>query len=233
MKKIRMARVLALVLMLAMVVCAFVGCGGKGGSKKTDAELIVGKWETAIDFGKVMDDAMKEAGEEAEMLGDMDFSGITMKMNAEFKADGTYTMEVDKASGETAMKQMVEKLVPALKEAFRQQMAAFSEDPNAEITDEMLDGMLAMMGVDSWDALGDMFVQEMDADEMFKEANLSGKYLLKDGKLYMTTDADGDPAEEEGTEYKISDKSLTIQTPQNADEEVPEYLKNLTFSRVG
>jgi hypothetical protein len=92
-----------------------------------------------------------ENEEDAEMLGDIDFSGITMKMAAEFKADGTYTTEVDKTSAETAMKQLVEKLIPALKEVFRQQMAALSEDPNAEVTDEMLDGVLSMMGVDSWE----------------------------------------------------------------------------------
>jgi hypothetical protein len=87
MKKIRMTRVLALAMALVMAL-ALVACGGtKSGPKKTDEELIVGKWETNIDFGKVMEDAMKEGGDEAQMLGDVDFSGITMKMNAEFKAD--------------------------------------------------------------------------------------------------------------------------------------------------
>ena len=230
MKKIRMTRVLALAMALVMAL-ALVACGGtKSGPKKTDEELIVGKWETNIDFGKVMEDAMKEAGDEAQMLGDVDFSGITMKMNAEFKADGTYTIAVDKASGEAAMKQLVEKLVPALKEVFRQMMA--DQAGGQEVTDEMLDSALAMMGAESWDDLGDMFLQEMDTDEMFAETNKTGKYLIKDGKLYLAEGED-DPAEAEGTEYKVSDKSLTIEVPQEGDEEVPEYLRNLTFNRVG
>ena len=74
---------------------------------------------------------------------------------------------------------------------------------------------------------------EMDADEMFADSDWSGKYLIKDGKLYMTTDEDSDPAEEDGTEYKVSEKSLTIQTPQNGDEETPDFLKELTFTRIG
>jgi len=226
MKKIRMARVLAVVLMLTMVVTAFVGCGGK--SNKTPEELIVGKWESVIDFQKVMESAM-ESEDDASMLEGIDFSGITMKMGAEFKADGTYAVNVDKESGETAMKQMVEKLVPALKEMIKQEIIASGTDAS-EVTDEMLDGMLAMFNVDSWDALGDMFIEEMDTDEIFGEINSAGKYLIKDGKLYLSQTADGDPAQEEGAEFTVTDKNLTFKAP---GEDTPEYLRELTFNRVG
>ncbi len=234
MKKFRMNRVLAVILALVMAL-ALVACGGKGGDnksapKKTDEELIVGKWESKVDFGPVMEEAMKEAGDEAEMLKDVDFSGITMTINAEFKADGTYTLSMDKASGEAAMKQMVQKLLPALKEYFRQMMA---EQSGGEVTDEMLDQMLALMGVDSWDALGEMLMENMDPEEMFEDTDRAGKYLIKDGKLFLSTDEDEDPAEAEGTEYKVSEKSLTIHAPQDEDEDAPNFMKELTFARIG
>ena len=221
MKNNRMTRLLALVLMLAMMVGAFAGCGGKagdksGGSKKTDEELIVGKWQTDLDFQKLAD-SMAAEGE--EMMGDIDLSGVSMKLGIEFKADGTYAVEMDQASAESAMKQLVEKMIPMIKEEIKQQMGGM------EVTDEMMDSMLAMFGVDSWDALGEMFLQELD----LSEANVSGKYLLKDGKLHMSTSADGDPAAEEGGAYTVSEKTLTLTLPG----EEMAALKELTFNRVG
>ena len=224
MKKIRMSRVLAVALMLAMMVTAFVGCGGK----KSDNEKIVGNWETTIDFQKALEDSMD--AEDAGMLEGLDFSGITMKMTAQFKEDGTYALDVDKASAEDAMKQMITQLVPALKELIRNEIASASEIEPSEVTDEQLDQVLAFFGAESWDALGDLFSAEMDVDEVVKNINTSGKYLLKEGKLYMSTTPDGDPAAEEGSEYTLTDKTLTIKVP---GDDVPEYMQQLTFNRVG
>lgn len=222
MKKNRLTRVLALVLMLAVAACAFAGCG------KKPEELIVGKWATVIDFQKVMEAGMDK--DDAEVLAEMDFSGITMNMSAEFRADGTYATEVDKESAENAMKQMIEKLVPALKEMVRKEIADGGSMDPGDVTDEMIDQMLAVFQVKSWDELGDLFVQEMDPEKAFENADFDGKYLIKDGKLYLSHDAESDPAEQEGTEFSVNARTLTLKL-QGKD--VPDFMKELVFKRVG
>lgn len=231
MKKIRIVRVLAAVMMLAMMLGVFAGCGGKGGAKqKTDEELIVGKWEAKIDFQQVMEEAMKDS-EDAEMFKDVDFSGITMRMTAEFGADKTYRMDMDKASAETAVKEMVSRLIPVLKNEIRKSMAEGMGVTPEEITDEQLDQMLPYLGVDSWDALGDMMTEGMNTEEMFKDADLDGKYMLKDGKFYSAQE--GEVSEQsESMRYELNGDTLVLHIEDTADD-VPDFMKVLTFKRIG
>ena len=222
MKNIRLARVLAIVLMLAMVIGAFAGCG-----KKTDEELIRGKWAATIEFEKAMEAVLSES--DADMFKDLDFSDISMDMNLEFKEDGTYAISVEKENAENAVKTMMERMVPALKEAIRTALAEGSGVDASEVTDEMMDSVLAYFGVDSWDAMAEVFMEQVDTDEMLKNINQTGKYLIKDGKLYTSTD-DKDPAETEGQTYELNGKTLKITL---AGKDVPDFMKELTFQRVG
>jgi outer membrane protein assembly factor BamB len=54
--------------------------------------------------------------------------------------------------------------------------------------------------------------------------------VFKDGKLYLSHDAESDPAEQEGTEFSVNAKTLTLKL-QGKD--VPDFLKELVFKRVG
>lgn len=229
MKKIRITRVLALVMMLAVVLGSFAGCGGKS-VKKTDEELIVGKWETNIDFETVMEEVMKGSSN-AELLEEVDFSGITMRMTAEFTAEHTYTVTVDRASAETAIKEMVNRMIPAMKNMIRKELAEGMGVTAEEITDEQVDAMLPYLGVDSWDALRDMLLENMDVDAMFKDSDISGKYMLKDGKFYSANS--GEVTEEsESMRYELSGDTLVLHTEDTSDD-MPEFMKTLTFKRVG
>ncbi len=227
MKKIRITRALAIVLTVAMMICALAGCGGK---KKSDAELIVGKWSTTIDFEKVLQETLaSDDSEEAEIFKGLDFSGIKMDMTFNFGEDGAYTTEVDKESGEAAVKKVMSQLAPAMKEILRKTLSESYGVSADEITDDMLDGMLALLGADSWEDLGELLMEGMTAEEIFQDANLKGRYLVKDGKLYLS-DGDKDPALEEGQRFEVNDKTLKL-TLSGSD--VPEFMKELILKRVG
>ena len=227
MKKIRLFRVTALVMALVMLACALAGCG----SSKSDEELIVGKWKTDIDLGKVMAESMKGV-KDSDVLAGLDFTGLTLQFNAEFRADGTYTLAPDQASGQAAVGQMKEKMVAALKDYIRGLYAEGVGISPEEVTDEQMDALLTKLGVGSWEKWGETISQELDADKLFGKAVAEGRYLLKDGKL-CTSDSVDKEADEKGdvSLCQVSAKTLKLQAEKAED--VPEFMRELTFSRVG
>ncbi len=243
MKMNRISRILALFMALVMVLCTFIGCAKKAPEQvQEDAqeeiqeevveevpETIIGKWQAKIDCAEMMKESL-EGDETTEMFASADFSGITMLLFMEFNEDGTYSLNLDKASGEDAMKQMASRMIPVFKEYLRQEYAsAVSVDPS-EVTDEELDSLLPSIGVESWDGLADMMMQEIDTDEMFSEANKAGKYLLKDDKLYTTDSVDEEATEQSEVDlYELSGNSLKI---HSQSEDVTSFLKELNFTRV-
>ena len=230
MKKNHVSRILAMAMALVMILCAFTGCGKS--SQKQDESLIIGKWQTSVDLAGVMDEALKDSDmtEEAEIFGDTDLSGITMLLNMEFKEDGTYTVSLDNASGEDAVKQMAQRMIPALKEYLRGVYASSTGADASAVTDEELDLLLPQMGMESWDDMGEMIMGEIDTDEMFAEANSAGKYMLKDGKLYTTDSVDEEATVlSEASEYELSENSLKL---MSKGDDVPSFLEELNFTRV-
>ena len=225
MKNHHMSRILTLALALIIVLSILTGCG------KKDEELIIGKWETNINFSDLMEEALKEDAEAEELLGGADFSGITMLMTMEFKEDGTYSLSMDQASGEEAFKQMAERLIPNLKEVMREEYAnATGVGPEA-VTDEDLESMLTMMGMSSWDDFGDMILGQMDTEELFSEANASGNYKLKGGKLYTTDSLDTEVSDQSEVDlYEVTETTLKLHAQDTED--TPSFLKELTLTRA-
>ena len=224
MKKNHMTRILALALALILVLCTFTGCG------KNSREQIVGKWATDIDFGSVMEKALAEEEQAAELFGDADFSGISLPLTMEFKEDGTYEVNVDKASGEKAVKQMADVMIPSIKELMRKELASTS---GSEVSDEELDSMLAMMGMESWEDFGDMVLSQIDTDQMFDDINATGKYMLKNDKLY-TSGAVDEEATEESDAFLCEINGDTLKLSSQQDKaDLPDFLKELTLTRVG
>ena len=224
MKTNRMSRMLALALALIMVLCAFTGCG------KKNEDQIVGKWQSSLKFSDVMEEALKQEEDAAELFADADFSGIEMLMVMECKEDGTYALNFDQASGEEAVKKMAEVLIPNLKELMRKEVASST---GSDVTDEELDSMLSMMGMESWDDFGDMIMKEINPSEIFSEAAAEGKYMLKDGKLYTSNALDEEITEQSDIDlYELSGNTLKLTSQQN-QEDVPDFMKEITFTRVG
>ena len=191
------ALLLALVMVFALCACSDSGSGkdkdkGEKVEKKTDAELIVGTWETEMSMTDYYGDDM---GELEGMEAYFDFDKIKITMTFEFEEDGTYTMSVDgdEAEIKAILRDGFEKLLNDMLEGtgYTLEDAAAEEGMTA---DEYLDALME-------ESFGSGDLIDVD-DEL-------GEYKVKNGKLYLFDEGD---ELDEGTyyEYKLKGDKLTI-----------------------
>ena len=228
MKKTNLFRAAALALAALFVISAFAAC-----AKVPDTKKILGKWETVVDISKLINDSMKE-GDDAGELGNLEFKDITMKLFVEFNEDGTYKSSADKESVDAAMDKFKEQLVPMLTDVFKKSVAeAFGKDAS-EVTDDEVNSFLALLGMTSMEDMAEMMLEEMRPEDLYKEMESTGKYMLKDGVLYTTDSADEEATEESDCcAYELQDKTLKLNAKEG--EEAPEGLKEmlpLTFTKT-
>ena len=191
------ALLLALVMVFALCACSDSGSGkdkdkGEKVEKKTDAELIVGTWETEMSMTDYYGDDM---GELEGMEAYFDFDKIKITMTFEFEEDGTYTMSVDgdEAEIKAILRDGFEKLLNDMLEGtgYTLEDAAAEEGMTA---DEYLDALTE-------ESFGSGDLIDVD-DEL-------GEYKVKNGKLYLFDEGD---ELDEGTyyEYKLKGDKLTL-----------------------
>ena len=191
------ALLLALVMVFALCACSDSGSGkdkdkGEKVEKKTDAELIVGTWETEMSMTDYYGDDM---GELEGMEAYFDFDKIKITMTFEFEEDGTYTMSVDGDEAEinAILRDGFEKLMNDMLEGtgYTLEDAAAEEGMTA---DEYLDALME-------ESFGSGDLIDVD-DEL-------GEYKVKNGKLYLFDEGD---ELDEGTyyEYKLKGDKLTL-----------------------
>ncbi len=188
------ALLLALVMVFALCACSDSGSGKDKdkGEKKTDAELIVGTWETEMSMTDYYGDDM---GELEGMEAYFDFDKIKITMTFEFEEDGTYTMSVDgdEAEIKAILRDGFEKLLNDMLEGtgYTLEDAAAEEGMTA---DEYLDALME-------ESFGSGDLIDVD-DEL-------GEYKVKNGKLYLFDEGD---ELDEGTyyEYKLKGDKLTL-----------------------
>ena len=189
------ALLLALVMAFALCACSDSGSGkdkDEKVEKKTDAELIVGTWETEMSMTDYYGDDM---GELEGMEAYFDFDKIKITMTFEFEEDGTYTMSVDgdEAEIKAILRDGFEKLLNDMLEGtgYTLEDAAAEEGMTA---DEYLDALME-------ESFGSGDLIDVD-DEL-------GEYKVKNGKLYLFDEGD---ELDEGTyyEYKLKGDKLTL-----------------------
>ena len=194
------ALLLALVMVFALCACSDSGSGKDKDKddkvekveKKTDAELIVGTWETEMSMTYYYGDDM---GELEGMEAYFDFDKIKITMTFEFEEDGTYTMSVDgdEAEIKAILRDGFEKLLNDMLEGtgYTLEDAAAEEGMTA---DEYLDALME-------ESFGSGDLIDVD-DEL-------GEYKVKNGKLYLFDEGD---ELDEGTyyEYKLKGDKLTL-----------------------
>ena len=228
MKKTSIIRLAALALAVLMAAALFAGCT----KKVTDAERIIGRWETEFDAAKAAQEALEAEGEGYEGVS---FSDIMIKLQIEFKEDGTYSSAIDQDSAKAAIDKIGEQKVPMIRELFTAKIAEALEVDPSTLTDDDVLPYLSMFGITSYEDFAKMITDEMKPEDIIADANMSGKYLIKDGKLYMS-----DSADEEATEasdvvaYEFAeDGTLKINAAEG--EEIPEGMENmlpLTFTKI-
>ena len=188
------ALLLALVMVFALCACSDSGSGKDKdkGEKKTDAELIVGTWETEMSMTDYYGDDM---GELEGMEAYFDFDKIKITMTFEFEEDGTYTMSVD---GDEA------------------EINAILRDGCVKLINDMLEGTgytledaAAEEGMTADEYLDALMEESFGSGDLIDVDDELGEYKVKNGKLYLFDEGD---ELDEGTyyEYKLKGDKLTL-----------------------
>lgn len=205
-KSLLRAAALALALIFASLASA---CGKKG-----ENDRIAGKWTAPMELKSAIEAELAESG---EALPKMDFSGIRAALILEFRQDGTYSACLDKAGLNAAIEEMVGRMIPAVKEAFRTELASAEGKQPDEIGEEELALYLGALNIGSWDEFADALAARINPDELAKRADRTGRFLLKDGRLYMSASTNEQPGE--GGEYclcELTENGLLLKAPGEA-----------------
>ena len=179
MKRTRMilCMILALCLVLSLTAC----------SKKP---AVLGTWSTTVDLADDMKQEIQGSDAESFLEG-FTLDSFPLVLNADFLEDGTYSITVDRASGETAF--------AGLQEALKAPLLSFYESLGWDV---------AAMGIDIDAAVEKVFNEEATA-QFYDGLEVSGKYRLDGDTLYLSTSTDEDPGEDIHAAVQIADGKLT------------------------
>ena len=198
-----MKKLFAVLLTLAMLLgLAACGSSGNGGGEVT----IVGTWEGTMDMGAMMG-----------MLMQMDIEEpISLDMTFTFNEDGTYAVNMDEDSLNSAMDTLVDVVIDLLIEMYESQGVDINE-------------MLAAEGM-TMDDFTQEIMGSMDLEEMMGETETTGYYKYEDGKFYTAEDKEdleGDLEALECTLVTLTSTTLTFTDIEQDGEKMSELMPDM------
>ncbi len=225
MKKIKRIAALLLALVMVFALCA---CSVKTTDKdsdkdevkkevkKTDAELIVGTWESAVNIGDELEAALESDPDLAELMSYFDFSGIDITLQIVFDKDGSYSVAyVDNGSSEE------------IKQAYKEGFVAMFDDLLADSGYTLAD-VAEQEGMTEDDYLDAMVEIAMESVNSIYEELSAGTYEIENGKLYMIQDGN-DKDDDTYTTYKLSENELTLKASYTDGEKDTDSPFPMTF----
>lgn len=211
--KRKIAGLLCLVLVLSMV---FAGCGAD-----PKAEL-VGKWEGELDAT----DGIKElflasAGDMAEYI---EVERFALKLTMEFREDDTCTMSIDPDALQEAFSTMVNSMGTGMTAYFEQLI----EENGLDMT---VDEVLEASGLGTMDEMLDTLLESAMAEIKPEDLVQDGKYIIKNGTLFISDDMNAEYKAEDASAYTIENGKLTFLLGGLEDLGMDEV--EMTFTKVG
>lgn len=223
MKKLKRIAALLLALVMVFALCACSADGGKDKDsnkkeevKKTDAELIVGTWESSVNIGDELAKVLESDMDMAEFMSYFDFGGIDITMQIVFGKDGSYSVAyVDDGSSK--------KIEKAFRDGFVEMFDALLEGTGYTFAD--VAAQENMTEDEYLDAMVEIAMQSITP--LYDEIS-AGTYEIGDGKLYMIEDGD-DKDDDTYTTYKLSKNKLTLKASYTDGEKDTDSPFPMTF----
>lgn len=216
----RTIRKMVCVLMIAAMVLALVGCGGSG--KNNDKEKFLGTWKVDVDMTDIINGGLTEGMDQIDASASEYFniSKFDLTVIFTFNDDGTYSMDVDDDSFNSS--------VDGVKEDIKAGFIKYFEDMIAGMgLDMSVDEVLEASGMSIESLIDESLTSEM-FDSMIEEFEVSGKWKVEKGKLYLTESADDDFDEENFDYYEISEEGIKLYIPEGMEDETGLYPMYLT-----
>ena len=153
-----MKKILSLTLTALLLAALLAGCGGAGGGA-AEEKGITGSWAADVDMTEYLNEMLSEDEEIGQFLT---LDNFTIKLLAEFKEDGTYTMAGDPESAQAAMDSLKEQLKGALTDYLQAMIDESGMDTTVEEllteADMTMDDLMAEMdeAYSAEDLVGDL-----------------------------------------------------------------------------
>ena len=216
----RVMKKMVCVLVAAAMVLALIGCGSS--SKNNDKEKFLGTWKVDVDLTDAFNDGFTEGMDQIDAAASEYFNVDKFDFTVifTFNDDGTYSMGVDDDSFNSS--------VDGVKESVKAGLTRYFEDMIVEMgLDMSVDEVLEASGM-SMEALIDASLTPDMFGGVLEELNLSGKWKVENGKLYLTESADDDFDEEDFDYYEITEEGIKLYIPEGVEDETGLYPMLLT-----
>lgn len=211
-------RIAAMILAVLMV-ASLAACT----KANPDTAKLIGTWKSDdINLNQALLEAI--AGEDEELATYFDFSDINMVIMMEFNEDGTYKMYTD----EENVNEMAENIKKDICAGFEKQFGDMGAAANMTAQE-----VVEAAGYESIEALVDSSINTTDLTEGFTYKT-EGKFILKDGYFFATDDTKLNPPTnntDDGEAYTLDGDKFTLKASVTEEEDVPDYMKTLTFNR--
>ncbi len=159
----------ALILVLVMLFTVLAGCGGE-----ID---FIGEWTANINGTDIINEVFEE---NTDMGAYFKVSKADIGLNLIFRKDGTYKIEIDRASVEKAVKE--KDFQAELKSCYKKKLESLFKETDYNIS---LDKFLA----DSGRSFNDMYEKDVSQErivELVSTLKTEGRYKVEEQKLFLT-----------------------------------------------
>lgn len=165
-----MKRTISLILIAVLLFCSIAGC-----SKESDA--LIGTWQGEVNYAEYFNQGLQSvAGEGLAEYWAVETFNITLILT--FRADGTYSMTVDRDKLNNTIEELKKKLTKGLRNFIEDLIDASESDMSV---DEFMTSLDMDMNAMIEEAVGPEIVEAL-----INECTYEGNFTVKDGKLYTS-----------------------------------------------
>ena len=195
-----MKRSISIFLILSMLLgmaLTMSGCAG-------DDKKILGTWKAEIDYTEALNAGIRSAEGMKDITKYFQADSFILTTTFTFRDDGTYTVSIDEASAENALK-TIRSIVYGGFRRYLQYQVDMSGLPIS------VSEYLNLLGISMSELVDGALTDEVKKELLDEMVNPhTGNYRVADGKIYMTEEVDEELTEENYDTYELDGDTLTL-----------------------
>ena len=209
-----MKKFIAFTLIFILTVSCLAGCSA-------EKDKLIGTWKGTMDLTEAITASM----DFTEMEGHFTISPFQIAVTLTFAEDGSYTLQADPASIESATDQLLEDMKKGLISMLQEQISVLG------LGNITVDKLLEMSG-QTLDGLIEERKHELNIlEEISTMINRKGQFRAQDGKLYTSASPETTASDNIYEVYTIEDNVLTLVELVGGDPSTPTVPYPMSFKK--